>query len=77
MTELFPGVGEMPAVRFPGSLVGRKIRKSSIWDTRFEIIGHSSHDVAPLHIPHSLFWQWMPSLLADPQSGSQNTPLKS
>lgn len=71
--ELFPAV-EMPAASFPGHLVGREDQEEIHPGNKEEIIAHSDQCCLSAHLP--LFWQWKPSISANPQSGSQNTPLK-
>lgn len=72
-TELFPVEGEMPAVRLPGNLVGREVPELHLGHNQIRAIATAMLPL--LHVLHALRWHWKASLLAGPQSGSQNTPL--
>lgn len=69
-----PSSREMPAISFPGYLVGREDQEEIHLGNKEEIIAHSYQCCLSTHLP--LFWQWKPSISAYPQSGSQNTPPK-
>lgn len=56
--------------------MGREDQQEIHLGHKEEMTAHSCCSVAFLHTRHPLIWQWKPCLLADPQSGSQDTPLK-
>lgn len=67
----FPGQGRGLHSGFPGATWAGKIRKRSTWDTERQSTAHHATMVLPLSPGPTHFWQWKPSLLAEPQSLSQ------